>query len=62
VFLSEVLAGEQIGLGALDERYYMVYFGPVELGLLDTWKLRVRPINGRWAEVRPEDRAALGQG
>jgi transposase InsO family protein len=60
VFLSEVLAGEQVGLGALDERYYMVYFGPVELGVLDTWKLRVRPINGRWAEARPEDRAAAG--
>jgi putative transposase len=38
VFLSEVLAGEPIGLEPVDERYWRVYFGPVWLGVFDEWK------------------------
>lgn len=62
VFVSEVLAGEPVGLGALDERYCTLYFGPLELGIMDTWKLRVEPVRGRWGEAKPEDRPEGGDG
>jgi putative transposase len=39
-FLSEIFAYEWIGLRALDERYYEVLYGPVNLGYLDTHKHR----------------------
>ena len=35
-FISEIFAGEDLGLKACDERYYEVLFGPVLLGYLDT--------------------------
>jgi len=35
-FISEIFAYEWMGLRALDERYYAVLYGPVEVGFLDT--------------------------
>ena len=35
-FISEIFAREWMGLRALDERYYAVLYGPVEVGFLDT--------------------------
>jgi putative transposase len=39
-FLSEIFAYELIGLRPLDERYYAVFYGPVRLGWLDTFRHR----------------------
>ena len=36
IFISEALAGETVGLLALDERYYRVYFAQLDLGVVDT--------------------------
>lgn len=36
IFISEVLGGESVGLLALDERYYRVYFDTLDLGIVDT--------------------------
>jgi putative transposase len=36
IFLSEVLAGESVGLEPVDGRYWRVYFGPVWLGAFDS--------------------------
>jgi transposase InsO family protein len=36
VLLSEVLAGEPVGLQAIDERHWRVCFGPVVLGIFDS--------------------------
>src|SRR5262249_13804793 len=36
VFLSEALTGERIGLEAVDERYYTVYFADFALGRFDS--------------------------
>ena len=41
VFLSEVLAGERVGLEAVDDRYYRIYFAAVALALFDSRQLRV---------------------
>jgi len=35
IFVSHVLAGEQLGLWPLDDRYWQVWLGPLELGVLD---------------------------
>jgi transposase InsO family protein len=35
-FISEIFAHEWLGLSAVDERYYEVFYGPVKLGFLDT--------------------------
>lgn len=39
-FLSEIFAYELVGLRPLDERYYVVFYGPVRLGWLDTFRHR----------------------
>ena len=36
VFISEALAGETVGLLALDERYYRLCFDKLDLGVVDT--------------------------
>jgi putative transposase len=41
VFLSETLEGERIGLRALDERYYTVYFAAFPIARFDSQTLRV---------------------
>lgn len=37
IFISEALGGEALGLLALDERYYRLYFDRLELGIVDTY-------------------------
>jgi transposase InsO family protein len=37
IFISEAVAGEPVGLLALDERYYRLFFGKLELGVVDTY-------------------------
>lgn len=36
VYLSEALIGEPVGLAAVSDRHWTLFFGPVELGLLDS--------------------------
>lgn len=36
-FISEIFAYEWLGLRALDERYFQVFFGPMTVGFLDTF-------------------------
>lgn len=38
IFISEVFGGEPLGLLALDERYYRVYFDTLDVGIIDTQK------------------------
>jgi hypothetical protein len=53
IYLSQALAGELVGLQAVDEHSWRLYFGPVELAVLDArrWKL-VRPARRRRARPR----------
>jgi putative transposase len=37
-FVSEIFAYEWMGLRALDERYFEVFYGPVTVGFLDTFR------------------------
>lgn len=37
-FVSEIFAYEWLGLRALDERYFEVFYGPVTVGFLDTFQ------------------------
>jgi hypothetical protein len=37
-FVSEIFAYEWMGLRALDERYCEVFYGPVTVGFLDTFR------------------------
>lgn len=37
VYLSEALCGEPVGLMPQDGRYWTVHFGPLQIGLLDTY-------------------------
>jgi transposase InsO family protein len=48
-FLSEVLGGEVVGLEEIDEQHYRLWFGPVELGLLDRrqWQMQESARRGR---------------
>lgn len=41
IFLSEVLQGERIGLKCYQDRYWKIYFGSLNLGILDSLKLRL---------------------
>jgi transposase InsO family protein len=43
LYLSEALAGEPVGLTALDERHWQIAFGPLCLGVLDGATGRVTP-------------------
>jgi transposase InsO family protein len=45
-YLTEVLAGEVVGLDPLDDRYYEVFFSFVPLGRFDTHKCRFQPYRG----------------
>jgi transposase InsO family protein len=48
VFLSETLRGEHVGLEAIDERRWKVYFAHLELGVFDSHKLQFSPaVQGR---------------
>jgi len=37
VYLSESLRGEPVGLTPVDERYWSIRFGPLQIGLLDSY-------------------------
>lgn len=41
IYLTQVLAGEPVGLDPIDERHWRLYFGPVPLGILDVHTQRV---------------------
>ena len=41
IYLSETLAGEQIGLKQTTDRLWDIYFGPIKLAQLDTGQLRL---------------------
>lgn len=41
VFVTAVLAGEEIGLEPVDDRYRRVWFGPVALGAFDTYRRKM---------------------
>ena len=43
LFVSEVLTGEQVGLEAIDDGIYRVWFGPLELGRFDERKRKILP-------------------
>jgi hypothetical protein len=49
VFLSEVLAGERVGLEPLDERYWCVYFAELPIAVFDSREL------GTFALPEPDD-------
>lgn len=44
VFISEVLAGEAIGLEPFNDRYFKIYFAAFPLGLFDSHKICVTPL------------------
>ena len=37
LYLSESLRGEPVGLTQMDERYWSIRFGPLHIGLLDSY-------------------------
>jgi len=41
LYLRELLCGEPVGLLPRDDRYWAICFGPLEIGLLDTYALKV---------------------
>ena len=49
VFLTEVLSGERVGLEAVDDRYYRIYFAALPLALFDSQERRV-------TRLPPQDR------
>jgi len=52
IFISEVFGGEALGLLALDERYYRIYFDKLDLGIVDTQEKR-------YLRGKPEAKALL---
>jgi len=40
VFLSEALAGEPVGLKQISERTWAIYYGPLEIGMLDETSMK----------------------
>lgn len=56
-FLSEALALEWVGMTPIDERYYQVCFGPMDLGIFDSWQAAMQP-GGR----APRDGGKCGGG
>lgn len=40
VYLSQALCGEPVGLMPQDDRYWAVHFGPIQIGLLDSYAHR----------------------
>ena len=40
VYLSEALCGEPVGLTPQDDRYWTIHFGPLQIGLLDSYANR----------------------
>jgi transposase InsO family protein len=48
-YITETLAYEVVGLRAVDERYWEVYFAHLKLGVLDTHKMQFRAARHKWA-------------
>ena len=44
IYLTQVLAGEPVGLDPVDERHWRIYFGAVPLGILDSHTKRLSQI------------------
>jgi transposase InsO family protein len=44
IFLTEVLQGERVGLRAIDDRYYHIYFAQLPIALFDSLGLKVLPL------------------
>jgi hypothetical protein len=44
LFLSEVLAGERVGLLPVDERWFTIYFAQLAIARFDSDKLRITPL------------------
>jgi transposase InsO family protein len=44
VFLSKALAGERVGLEAIDDRYWYLYFARFALGRFDSQRLIIEPL------------------
>ena len=47
IFVSEVLGGEPVGLEAIDDGIYRVWFSTLELGRFDVRENRVAPLSPR---------------
>jgi hypothetical protein len=70
IFISEVLAGEPVGLDEIDDGVWAVYFGPLELGRIkeDTGRLyhRARKRPAAWppapAALRPSTSPVEAEG
>jgi putative transposase len=53
VYLSETLAGEVIGLKPVSDRYYDIYFGPIQLAQLDIHEKRLKHLPRRRRKNTP---------
>jgi len=47
LFVSEALCGQAVGIAPFGDRHSIMYFGPVQLGLLDAWSGRFLPFRPR---------------
>lgn len=53
VYVSQLLAGEPVGLHQIGEQHWQVYFGPLALGMLDEPSLRITPAQATTFTARP---------
>ena len=53
-YISETLGHEVVGLRAIDDRYWEVYFAPIKLGVLDTYKMQFKPERPQWKNRNPK--------
>lgn len=53
VYVSQLLAGEPVGLHQIGEQHWQVYFGPLALGILDEPSLRITPAQATTFTARP---------
>lgn len=61
VFVSELLWGERVGLEAIDDGVYRVWFGPLELGRLDERRGKIAPLPRRRGSGPRGGRPAEGE-
>lgn len=54
VFLSEVLWGESIGLLALDDRWYTVYFAHLPIARFDSWRRQISALPRQYSFEKDE--------
>jgi transposase InsO family protein len=53
-YVTETLAHEVVGLRAIDERYWEVYFAHLKLGILDTHKMHFQAARNKSRRSRPK--------